>query len=193
MKSINIIGIKFNRLTVVKQSGKIRNEITWECLCDCGKTVFVTRNKLVKQKIKSCGCLNNEMRRLRTNKMTKARQKYSPQEASAKRIWNGRYNDGDISFEKFLELSSQNCHYCNSPPTNKYNESTSDKRRSSHAKEKGLFIYNGLDRIDQSLPHHLDNVVSCCKICNMAKRDMSRDAFIELINKIYLNLKEKLK
>lgn len=191
MKFVDITGLIFNRLTVIKQSNKIKKEITWECLCSCGKTVFVTRNKLVNGRVKSCGCLNNEMRKLRTSKMTSARQKYSPQEASAKRIWNGRYNDGNINFEQFLNLSSQNCYYCDSPPINKYNESSSDKRRSVAAKENGTFIYNGLDRIDQSLPHHLDNVVPCCKICNMAKRDMNRDAFIKLINNIYLNLKRK--
>lgn len=51
--------------------------------------------------------------------------------------------------------------------------------------EKGEFIYNGLDRIDSSKPHVLDNVYLCCKICNYSKRDMSYQDFINWINTVY--------
>jgi hypothetical protein len=132
------------------------------------------------------------MRKSRTEKMTQARTKYSPQEATARKIWSSRYNDGNILFEQFLTLAAKDCYYCGAPPNNKYNEASGDKRRSIIAKTKGLFIYNGLDRLNQSLNHNIDNVVTCCKICNMTKRNMNHDQFIELITKIYHNMKDKL-
>ena len=46
-------------------------------------------------------------------------------------------------------------------------------------KENGKFIYNGLDRVDNNLPHTLENCVTCCKHCNYAKRDMSQQKFLE--------------
>jgi hypothetical protein len=192
MKKIDLDGKKFHRLTVIKQVPHEKGEIKWECLCDCGKTKLVTRNKLLGEKVKSCGCLNNELRKSRTGKMTQARTKYNPQEATARRVWGGRYRDGNISFEQFLNLASKNCYYCGSPPNNKYNEASGDKRRSATAKAEGLFIYNGLDRLNQSLAHNIDNVVTCCKLCNMTKRNMNHDQFIELITKIYYNMKDKL-
>jgi hypothetical protein len=191
MKKINLTGKKFHRLTVIKQSPHEKGEIKWECLCDCGKIKITTRNKLISERVKSCGCLNDEMRKSRTEKMTKARIKYSPQEASARKIWNHRYKDGNISFEQFLDMASKNCYYCNTPPNSKYNEASGDKRRSAVAKSEGSFTYNGLDRLNQSLKHDIDNVVTCCKLCNMTKRNMSHDQFIELINKIYHNIKNK--
>lgn len=192
MKKIDLTGKKFYRLTVLKQAPHDKGEIKWECLCDCGKIKLVTRSKLLGERIKSCGCLNDEMRKSRTNKMTQIRTKYSPQEATARKIWSSRYSDGNIGFDQFLNLASKNCHYCDSPPSNKYNEALGDKRRSIAAKSEGLFVYNGLDRINQSLSHNIDNVVTCCKICNMTKRNMNHDEFVELIIKIYHNMKDKL-
>lgn len=184
MQKLNLVGIKFSRLEVIREvDGK------WECKCDCGNIKITTRNKLRAGRVKSCGCLNYEMRKSRTSKMTEARRKYSPEEASAMRVWKGRYSDGDISFDSFLKMSKLNCYYCGSEPNGKFNESIYDKRRSKDSKKNGYFIYNGLDRLDQSKPHDIVNVVTCCKVCNMAKRTMSHDQFIAFVTKIYINLK----
>ena len=42
----------------------------------------------------------------------------------------------------------------------------------------------GLDRIDSSKGYQIDNVVSCCRICNVMKSDLSKDDFMNQINKI---------
>lgn len=186
MKKLDLLGAKFTRLQVIQQTGS-----KWLCKCDCGNTKIVTTNSLRSEKVRSCGCLNIEQRKSRVQKMTETRKKYSAQEASAMKIYKHRYADGDISFEEFLKLSSLNCYYCNSEPSGKYNESLYDVRRSKNAKENGFFIYNGLDRIDQQKPHTIDNVVTCCKTCNMSKRTMSHDQFLSFVEKIYLNIKFK--
>lgn len=57
---IDLIGKKFTRLLVIKESCLPRyknNEVLWECICDCGKVMHIPGN-LLRQKIrKSCGCL----------------------------------------------------------------------------------------------------------------------------------------
>lgn len=45
----------------------------------------------------------------------------------------------------------------------------------------------GLDRIDSNLGYKLDNVVSCCTICNAMKLALPRDIFIEHCYKIIKN------
>lgn len=45
-------GQKFNRLTVLKQSGRHR----YLCVCECGKEKNVSKYALVKNTTKSCGC-----------------------------------------------------------------------------------------------------------------------------------------
>lgn len=50
----NIIGKKFNRLLVIR---RVKDEQSlYECVCDCGKTVFAYANSIISGNIKSCGC-----------------------------------------------------------------------------------------------------------------------------------------
>jgi len=46
-------------------------------------------------------------------------------------------------------------------------------------------IYNGLDRIDSSKKHNMDNIVTACKKCNYMKLDHSIDDFKSHIENIY--------
>lgn len=56
-KFIDITGIKYNKLTVVKKvAAKSKASAYWECLCDCGKVSIVAGCKLKSGATKSCGC-----------------------------------------------------------------------------------------------------------------------------------------
>lgn len=114
----------------------------------------------------------------------------NPVKSSAKRIFR-RYKDGNLTFDQFLDLSKQNCHYCNSPPSNSYNCSKDSKFSSEYQKQNGNFIYNGLDRIDNSLPHNLNNIVVCCKYCNYSKRERTLLEFKNWVENIYAHFINK--
>lgn len=65
----NLIGQKFNKLTVVKESGRNKHQrVVWECVCECGKFTTVETAKLKNNLIKSCGCLNNIARSINGKK-----------------------------------------------------------------------------------------------------------------------------
>ncbi len=56
---VNLVGKKFNKLTVVKllsKTDKISHDRYWLCKCDCGKDKKVRQSYLVNENIKSCGC-----------------------------------------------------------------------------------------------------------------------------------------
>lgn len=53
-------GMKFGRLTAIKEVGKNHGHITWECKCDCGNTTIVSRDRLIKGITQSCGCLKHQ-------------------------------------------------------------------------------------------------------------------------------------
>lgn len=55
----NIIGEKFNKLTVIDRgpTNSKRGEAMWICQCECGVTVQVSTNDLKSGHNKSCGCL----------------------------------------------------------------------------------------------------------------------------------------
>lgn len=57
---VNISGQKFNRLTVVKNTGSGRRGRMWLCLCDCGGETTTNAASLASGHTKSCGCLQKE-------------------------------------------------------------------------------------------------------------------------------------
>lgn len=55
-------GDRFGRLTAIKPTEqRSAKAIIWECLCDCGKTVFVRATSLTSGHTTSCGCVKQEM------------------------------------------------------------------------------------------------------------------------------------
>lgn len=190
MKKENLLYQKFNLLTVIEEAASIKGRSAWKCKCDCGAIKIIKSEDLKCGSTKSCGCLNNLKRSLRAKKMYSTRQKNTPRESTAKKVWKNRYGDG-IAFEDFLIISQQNCYYCDSPPSNSYNSALDDKKSSQHAKDNGTFIYNGLDRLDNSKPHIIENVVPCCKYCNFSKRERTVEEFSSWIRKVYLHINNK--
>ena len=55
---IDLTNKRVGKLTVIKKSKfKSAKCIKWECLCDCGETVYVRSSHLINGAIKSCGCI----------------------------------------------------------------------------------------------------------------------------------------
>lgn len=77
----------------------------------------------------------------------------------------------EISEEDWIKISSQDCFYCGAKPSN-------------IIKDYG-YVYNGIDRVDSSKHYYLTNVVPCCKICNIAKSDLSQKDFYLWIKRVY--------
>ena len=82
-KFINMVGDRFERLTVVEFIGREHNSSKWRCLCDCGVEVFAQRSALVAGTTKSCGCFRADRMSRLTYKHGEAggekRRKRSPE------------------------------------------------------------------------------------------------------------------
>lgn len=57
---VDLTGARFGRLTAKRFVIKDNGHISWECLCDCGKTVFVSTTHLRDGHTQSCGCYMSE-------------------------------------------------------------------------------------------------------------------------------------
>ena len=57
-QKIDISGQRFGWLTVLGDSGKraSNKKILWHCLCDCGNTCDLSKDRLLKDVVPSCGC-----------------------------------------------------------------------------------------------------------------------------------------
>lgn len=56
----SLVGQRFGRLTVKRQSGIDGRKRIWLCVCDCGGDTSAATADLRAGKIKSCGCLARE-------------------------------------------------------------------------------------------------------------------------------------
>lgn len=56
-----MIGKQFGRLKVLSFSGCKKQNKYWECVCECGKIIFVSTNHLNSGHTRSCGCLRKEV------------------------------------------------------------------------------------------------------------------------------------
>lgn len=60
-KMIDLIGKKFNRLTVIEKAGQNKHKKTlFKCMCECGSESIVVGSGLLNGNTKSCGCLQKE-------------------------------------------------------------------------------------------------------------------------------------
>ena len=174
MKRLELTGQKFNFLTAIKVSYKDeRGLYRWEFLCDCGNKKITWGNLVKNGRIKSCGCL-----------LRKTHYPYNrlpDGEASFNALFQGYKDDAhrrsfsfELSKEKFRVLTKGNCVYCGVQPLQHHT-----------ARDYCTpYVYNGVDRKDNKQGYTEENSVSCCGVCNKAKRAMSVSQFMEWIERL---------
>ena len=172
------VGDVYTRFTVIeepfsKRNQKGRCERFVNCRCSCGTVKVVSLNSLRMGKTTSCGCLNKEVvnrKRLSNDDRVKNSlvQEYKHSAKQRRLVY-------ELS-ENFLFVSvKSNCHYCGKPPNK------------SHRK-CDTFLYNGLDRVDNSIGYIESNVVPCCYTCNKMKGVLTKEDFMEHLNSIFTRI-----
>ena len=168
---------KFKYLKVLRRvipSSKQIRASAWLVRCCCGKEWSVTGSQLRSGGTTSCGCIRTK----RVIELGKASA--LPYGVAARNALLFSYKRGakvrglawEIPEELFDGLVKSNCHYCTGIPSNVF------KRR------KGLFVYNGIDRKDNSIGYTPENSVPCCDTCNRMKGTMTENEFRQHVHKI---------
>ena len=169
-KLIDLTGKRFGRLIVIKRSLSGKKQPLWLCKCDCGKERIIQGNHLRNGIITSCGCLKIEKQTLGLG-IAALHKTISFYKRNAK----NRGYEYKLSEKQFKEITQKPCYYCGAVP----------KNITKQAYLNGNYIYNGIDRIDNTKDYAIDNVVPCCKICNSAKRDLTTQEFNDWIIKVW--------
>lgn len=81
-------------------------------------------------------------------------------------------------------MTSANCHYCGIAP-----QSIASPGKQYTEALVTFYIYNGIDRVDNTKGYTLDNCVTCCINCNRAKMDRSLEEFLAHVTRIATHLK----
>lgn len=55
----NLVGKRFNKLTIIQRAKSIGYQTTWLCRCDCGTEKIIRSQCLKNGNTKSCGCLRS--------------------------------------------------------------------------------------------------------------------------------------
>jgi hypothetical protein len=157
----------FNKLTVLRWDKSNKN---WICQCQCGNIVNSRANLLTTNKHKSCKNCMEYNHFILPNNLGSKRHFYRQYIRGAK----SRKHEFSLSFDEFMNIVNKNCFYCGDLPSTK-----------CHAMNgKSSMLFNGIDRINNSIGYIKENCVSCCSICNRAKRDMLLEDWKLWINRI---------
>jgi hypothetical protein len=168
-RQLDLTGQTFGKLVVLRKDTNRKTKGTyWVCQCQCSaKTeTSVFSGSLRAGKTKSCGCRqgvreDSPFRHLKYRYMLGAKER------------GLIYTLSDTEFSTFI---SQNCYYCNLPPS---------KNVAVNCPGYPEFRYNGIDRMDSSIGYTTDNCVPCCHYCNWIKYDTPQNEFITQVCRIH--------
>ena len=184
------IGKRYGRLVVTGNAGYVLEKkkvhgkpgfgkkAVYNCACDCGNEHLVRAKDLRRGSIKSCGCLHKETSSDlgKSNKLVNGNSSLNLLYGSYKHRAKKNKFEFDLSKEKFMELTSSNCYYCDVSP---YKDASNKQKVASY------YVYNGLDRVNCEEGYTIDNVVPCCEQCNKAKLDYTQEEFYNWLNRIF--------
>jgi 5-methylcytosine-specific restriction endonuclease McrA len=150
----------------------------WRCEClKCGTIVLVPTSKLKEGAAKSCGCQQGNPGARTAPGQSGFNALYNNYLQGAKR----RQLCFELTKEQFKKLTKLNCTYCGKKPT------ASCYGSRGNVAEHGKYMYNGIDRLDSALGYTINNCVTACAECNLAKGTRSYKEFYDWITRIYNN------
>ncbi len=119
--------------------------------------------------------------------MSVKKTKFGEAKAGLTKIWWGYRGSArrrglafELTKEEFARMTKENCWYCGAQP--------SQVARDGSAQTKSIYLYNGIDRVDNKVGYILGNCVPCCSMCNRMKSVYHCEDFIAQIRRIVNNL-----
>jgi hypothetical protein len=176
LKVLNSKYIGFKVLEIIyDEHCDIHRKRKAKCLCECG-IEFTARVDALKEKrgCRKCGCKHGGKQRILPNFKAALKAYYMSYYRNAK----SRNLEFTLTNEEFDNIISKNCVYCGMSPQDQSYLSRSTKKYDK-------FYASGIDRLDNKLGYTVDNCVSCCTKCNMMKKTLGCDEFLQHINAIY--------
>jgi hypothetical protein len=156
---IDLKGKRFGRLVAIRLAEPREDGFSrWICKCDCGQEATPLQSNLRRGKTRSCGCANRR----------------PPGHAGFVQLFNfykraarKRGKEWKLTKAQFRKLTQGNCEYCSAEPMQV--SVSSNPRLTPAGRQNTIYLYNGIDRVDNELGYLPDNCVSCCKVCNQIK------------------------
>lgn len=124
-------------------------------VCNCGKEFVTSLANYRTGLARSCGC---------TAELNAASDRVFRE---YKRLATRRNRTFELTSKEFITIAEQPCHYCGI------------KAHVVKRVAQAVYVYNGIDRMDNSRGYSIDNVVPCCTLCNFAKGTRTYEQFMQ--------------
>lgn len=179
-KRKKLIGQIFGKLVVLSFDGMRRTKNSkrqysfWLCKCTCGNQVSARGGSLTTGRVTNCGCFYRNTIKGEAS-FNRYYKQYQNNAKKNNRTWA-------LTKKQFKKLTQGNCYYCGTKPNHQYNPIKTPR---------GSYVCNGIDRVDNNKGYILSNCVSCCKMCNCAKRDYTLEKFIGWLKVVCEHLKKE--
>jgi hypothetical protein len=169
----DLTGQKYGHLTVVRRIAK-KDRTYWLCRCNCGTEKVIQGSHLRSGMIISCGCVGKSNRERALRNGSKQRAGKGSFTAAIRKVMREYQNSARVDGRAFLlsekdftHLLVEACFYCGKAPSRsvKLNDGTS-------------YLLGGIDRVDNNRGYLRENVVPCCRTCNLHKAMKTPQAFV---------------
>jgi len=149
-------GSKHYKLTALRRSNRKTSSgnYYWWFKCDCGDVKEILPSNVVKKKSGIKSC--GCLLKSRHHGKSWLHQMIYDYKKHAEKL-DVEYG---LTEDEFEVLTNSHCYYCNESPK------------------------NGIDRVDPIRGYTLDNCVPCCKICNYMKRNLTKEQFLNHVEKV---------
>jgi len=164
---LDLDGRRFGKLIATNTLKKIGTRTERLCYCDCGNETWTISTHLVIGSRVSCGCAPGMKLPSGQSSKNEILNAYKQRSKQLGFEWH-------LSKDEFLDLTTSSCVYCGRLPSN--------LKKSKFG--NGDFVYNGIDRRDNTLGYTIQNSVTCCVTCNKAKGEMTVDEFTSWVRDI---------
>jgi hypothetical protein len=167
-------GQRFGRLLVLHRSSKSEpKNVFWTCQCNCGAVKDIRAGSFATTK--SCGCWRRERasspewggRRIKSGSAFRRVLRQYKHDAKRRGLaWE--LTDGQAKI-----LMTRNCYYTGRAPAKKMISDSGE-----------VFLYNGIDRLNNLMGYVWENCVSCCHEVNMMKHIMATRDFLDFCKEV---------
>lgn len=170
-KTDRVAGTRIGMLTLVKEVQPNNGNRRFLFACDCGRTV----ERVWGSRGRSCGCMRDKQAPLNNrSSLPKGESSFNMLFSNYRWAAQNRGLAFELTKVEFRALTTSKCSYCGLTPS-------SVMRRGKNVP----YVYNGIDRINNSVGYVVGNVETCCEQCNKAKRMMSREEFLGWVATVY--------
>ena len=171
-----LIGERIGRVTVYAKApgrasyGKYQQ---WHCRCDCGNEMIWPTYRFTRAGHTpwiTLQCISCQP--IGRPRVPDQGAHLNHLFANRRRAALQRGHTWELTKNEARDLFKGACHYCGAAPSN----------RVTHNNLSGVYMANGIDRMNSAIGYRADNVVSCCWTCNRAKGDAPYVQFMAWID-----------